>query len=210
MAIHPLFVKNSFLSHAVFWIIFLPILAYIFLPFLVPDQKIDAQEMAFVTAYVPDMNKLNERTKNTFSDLFVNTGMVEATEGFFTGGRNSGKLFSIGSDWAGNWMRGLWAMIYKTIWRFNAMFSIALLPTVALCIAAIVDGFSTRAKKRYNFERSNQVFFYTSTHTAVFMLGMFIFLPIIPIPLTAHVIAAFMGILAIALWYATTNFQTGN
>lgn len=216
MAIHPAVIKNTFLSHLVFWVFFLPLLSYIFLPLVLPDQKIDAEEMEFVTSYVSDMGKINDRTNSFFSSLFIKSGLVGATESFFTGDflptkvRQHSTIATAGADWAGSWIRGVWSMVYKSIWRFNAMLSIALLPTATLCIAAMIDGFATRAKKKYNFERSNQVFFYTSTHTAVFVLGMFVFLPIVPIPLTAHVIAAFMGVLATALWYATNNFQTGN
>lgn len=215
MALHPTVIKNTFLSHLVFWVVFLPFLSYLLLPLVMDTQNIDPREMTFVSNYVPDMHRVNEKSAHIFSALFVDTGAMSVTEDFFSGARAPTKhnydssFGNMSAAWAATWIHGVWSMIYKSIWRFNALMSIALFPTLALAAAAIVDGFSTRAKKQYNFERSNQVFFYTSTHTAVLIIGMFVFLPIVPIALTAEVIAGFMFMLTVALWFATSNFQTG-
>lgn len=213
MAIHPVAIKNTFMSHLVLWVLFLPLLSIIFFPVFMKDQNIDPEEVQMVQKYGSDMAKLTASSSSIFSAAFIKTGIMSATENFFGGGNKSedSNEFAVSSShMAGAWVRGVWQLIYKVIWRINALVGIFILPMLALCIPAAIDGFSVRARKKYRFENYNPVFFYTSTHTAVLMVGLFLYLPLVPIALTANILATFLVALACAIWVATSNFQTGS
>ena len=98
---------------------------------------------------------------------------------------------------------------YKATWRFFALKSIFLLPLLVLAIPAAVDGFMVRATKKYRFENSNPVFFYSSMHTMVLMFGMFAFLPLAPFSLSAITLLTIIVLLIGGIWLTTSNFQTG-
>lgn len=209
MAVHPTSVKNSHVSHLVFWVFFLPLLAIILLPLVLPEQNIDESEVKMMEAFNVDVVKLQERTSGTFSTLFVATGAMGATEAFFSAkgapaGTQQHATFSM------KWIRGVWLMTYKMIWRWYALLGVFFFPMLALCIPAAVDGFTVRARKRYEFETSNPVFFYSSTHALTFVLGIFCFLPLAPLTLSAIVLLGLLATLTVAVWIAASNFQTGS
>lgn len=214
MAIHPIAIKNTFASHLVLWVLFLPLLSILFFPVFMKDQNIDPAEIQMVQKYGSDLATLTASSSSIFSAAFIKTGIMPATENFFGGGRsrteNSSEFGASSSHMAGEWVRGVWQLIYKVIWRINALVGIFIMPMFALCIPAAIDGFSVRARKKYRFENYNPVFFYTSTHTAVLMVGLFLYLPLVPIALTANILATFLVALACAIWVATSNFQTGS
>ena len=112
-------------------------------------------------------------------------------------------------DFSNSWIHGVWLMLYKATWRFFALKSIFLLPLLVLAIPAAVDGFMVRATKKYRFENSNPVFFYSSMHTMVLMFGMFAFLPPAPFSLSAITLLTIIVLLIGGIWLTTSNFQTG-
>lgn len=208
MAVHPSSVKNTFGRHFVFWVFFLPLLSIIFLPLISADQNIDEGEVQMVKAFNVDMDKLSERANGTFTRAFVATGAMGASEAFFAG-KGTGQAGAGKNGMATKWIRGVWLMVYKTIWRWYALLWIFFVPMVALSIPAAVDGFTVRARKRYRFETSNPVFFYSSTHALTLVLGLFFFLPLAPMTLSAIVLFGMLVALAVAVWVAASNFQTG-
>jgi hypothetical protein len=204
MAIHPGGIKNTFGGHFVLWSLFLPLLTVIFLPMVLPEQSINEAEVRMVHALNIDVDKLTLSANDTFTSAFIISGMVPATEKFFSSGAN------IQQGFASKWIRGVWLMIYKAIWRLYVLLKVFFVPMLALCIPAAVDGFSVRARKRYRFESYNPIFFYSSMHTAVLIVGLFLFLPLAPVTLSTAILAALLGGLAIAVWITTANFQTGS
>lgn len=209
MAVHPTSVQNSHFSHLVFWVFFLPLLAIILLPLVLPDQNIDESEVKMMAAFNVDVDKLQERTSGTFSAMFVGTGVMSATEAFFSPkGAPAGTQKQ--TSFSTKWIRGVWLMTYKMIWRWHALLSVFFLPMLALCIPAAVDGFTVRARKRYEFETSNPVFFYSSAHVLTLVLGVFCFLPLAPLTLSAIVLLGLLAALTVAVWIAASNFQTGS
>lgn len=208
MAIHPVGIKNTFLSHFIFWVAFLPLLTIIFVPLFSPDQQINDSEINMVQTFGVNMEKVNSSANHAFSTVFIATGIMDATEGFVSTklqqGSNTGKV-----GFAARWLRGVYLMIYKSIWRLYALLSMFFIPVIALCVPAAVDGLMIRARKNYRFETSNPVFFYSSTHAFTLVFGLFFFLPIAPITLSANMLAIMLGGLSIAVWVASSNFQTG-
>jgi hypothetical protein len=203
MAIHPVSVQNSFGSHFILWSIFLPLLALIFVPLVVPDQSLTQSEVEMVAALGVDIAGMTKSVDHHFASMFVDNGFMAETQVFF-GSSKSGML-----DFAGTWIHGVWLMLYKATWRFFALKTIFLLPLLVLAIPAAVDGFMVRATKKYRFENSNPVFFYSSMHTMVLMLGMFAFLPLAPFTLSAMALVTIVLLLIGGIWFTASNFQTG-
>lgn len=203
MAIHPVSVQNSFGSHFILWSFFLPILALIFVPLVVPDQTLTQSEVEMVAALGVDVAAMTQTVDQRFASLFVENGFMAKTQQFF--GTSKGGIL----DFSNSWIHGVWLMLYKATWRFFALKSIFLLPLLVLAIPAAVDGFMVRATKKYRFENSNPVFFYSSMHTMVLMFGMFAFLPLAPFSLSAITLLTIIVLLVGGIWLTTSNFQTG-
>ncbi|KFC72613.1 MULTISPECIES: DUF4400 domain-containing protein [Massilia] len=203
MAIHPVSVQNSFGSHFILWSFFLPILALIFVPLVVPDQTLTQSEVEMVAALGVDVAAMTQTVDQRFASLFVENGFMAKTQQFF--GTSKGGIL----DFSNSWIHGVWLMLYKATWRFFALKSIFLLPLLVLAIPAAVDGFMVRATKKYRFENSNPVFFYSSMHTMVLMFGMFAFLPLAPFSLSAITLLTIIVLLIGGIWLTTSNFQTG-
>jgi len=203
MAIHPVSVQNSFGSHFILWSIFLPILALIFVPLVIPDQTLTQSEVEMVASLGVDVTAMTQSVDQRFAALFVENGFMAKTQSFF--GSSKGGIL----DFAGSWIHGVWLMLYKATWRFFALKSIFLLPLLVLAIPAAVDGFMVRATKKYRFENSNPVFFYSSMHTMVLMFGLFAFLPLAPFSLSATALLTIVLLLLSGIWLTTSNFQTG-
>lgn len=208
MAIHPISVNNSFGSHFILWSMFLPVLALIFVPLFMPEQHIDESEIAMVSGFSLNVVELTEATNATFSRVFIETGVMSGTEKWF-GGDGAGE-FQKNSKYAASWIRGVWLMIYKAMWRVNVLTTIFFLPLLALLIPAAIDGFVVRARKKYRFENSNPVFFYSSMHMVVLMFGMFAFLPLAPITLSSNALFGLLACLSLGVWTTASNFQTGS
>lgn len=203
MAIHPVSVQNSFGSHFILWSIFLPLLALIFVPLVSPNQVLSQSEVEMVASLGVDVSNMTKTVDGHFSSMFVESGLVAKTEKFF-GSAKSGMF-----DFAGEWIHGVWLMMYKATWRFFALKSIFLFPLLILAIPAAVDGFMVRATKKYRFENSNPVFFYSSMHTMVLMFGLFAFLPLAPFSLSAIALACIILMMIGGIWLTASNFQTG-
>lgn len=207
MAIHPVSVKNSFGSHFILWSLFLPLLALILVPVFMPEQRIDEAEIAMVSTFSINVVDMTDATNATFSKAFLDTGVMPATEKWFSG-QGAGE-FQKNSKYAASWIHGVWLMIYKAMWRVNVLTSIFFMPLLALLIPAAVDGFAVRARKKYRFENSNPVFFYSSMHMVVLMFGLFAFLPLAPITLSSNALFGLLACLTLGVWMTASNFQTG-
>lgn len=203
MAIHPVSVQNSFGSHFILWSIFLPLLALIFVPLVLPDQTLTQAEVEMVSSLGVNVAEMTQLVDHRFASLFVENGLMAKTQTFF-GSSKGGML-----DFAGSWIHGVWLMLYKATWRFFALKSIFLIPLLILAIPAAIDGFMVRATKKYRFENSNPVFFYSSMHTMVLMFGLFAFLPMAPFSLSATALLAIVIMLCCGVWLTASNFQTG-
>lgn len=157
-----------------------------------------------VSALGVDVPAMTQNVDLRFAALFVETGIMAKTETFF--GSSKGGIM----EFATGWINGVWQMLYKATWRFYALKLIFLLPLLVLAIPAAMDGFMVRATKKYRFENSNPVFFYSSMHTMVLMFGLFTFLPLAPFSLSATVLLVIVIALLTGVWLTASNFQTGS
>jgi hypothetical protein len=204
MAVHPVAVKNTFGSHLILWCLFLPLLSLIFIPLLFPDQPVSDTEVQMVASMNIDVDSLTESANAKFTSLFIESGLKPKSEAFFHGG-SANAFRGFGS----RWINGVWMMVYKAVWRGYVLARIFFIPLLVMAIAAAVDGSGVRARKKYKFETTNPVFFYSSTHLVVMMTGLFTFLPLAPISLSATVLVGLLVALAAGVWLSAANFQTG-
>jgi hypothetical protein len=212
MAIHPAGIKNSHTSQLVFWTLFLPLLTLIFLPLLRFSPDIDPAEISMVQHAGVDIEAVSSHTQDQFKRWFIDTGAMQASTGFFRGSSDdTGRTIFVSNvnGMASSWMKNVWGLIYKYLWRLHALAYVYVAAVVAVCVPALVDGICVRARKRYQFQSSNPLVFNVSTHTAVMVVGLLVYIPLIPFALTPVPVAGFMGFLGLALWWAAANFQTG-
>lgn len=204
MAIHPASIQNSFGRHLILWSLFLPLLAILIIPIFLPHQTLTQPEVDMVASLGVDIDTLNAHVDAKFTAMFVDTGMMKYTQDFFSSNKRG--VFSF----AGDWISGVWLMLYKATWRFFALKMVFLFPLIILVIPAAVDGFTVRAMKKYRFENSNPVFFYSSMHSLVFIVGALSFLPLAPFSLSAITLTSIIVAMVAGIWLTTSNFQTGS
>lgn len=205
MAIHPTSVKNTFGRHLIFWILFLPVMALIFVPLIQPAATVAPAEIRIVRNFGVDTAVLEQKTNRVFSKLFLKTRIMQETESLFSG--LTGELRNDNSEFSESWIRGFWRVMYRALWRLYAFSLIFFLPLLCLSIPAAIDGLVVRARKQYRFEQNSPVSFYSSTHAIVMATGLFICLPFLPLDLTAIALVSMYVIFILAIWFTTANFQ---
>jgi hypothetical protein len=205
MAVHPVAVKNSHGSHLILWCLFLPLMSLIFIPLFFPDQPISDAEVQMVANMNIDVNSLTDAANGKFTSLFIDSGLKAKSEAFFNGGTHTAF-----QGFGARWINGVWMMVYKALWRSYVLAKIFFIPLLVLAIAAAVDGTGVRARKKYKFETTNPVFFYSSMHLVVLMTGIFAFLPLAPISLSATALVGLLVALAAGVWFSAANLQTGS
>lgn len=211
MAIHPVAVQNTFGRHLILWCMFLPLMALIFIPMLMPEQTVNPSEVEMVAGFNIDVNSLTEAANARFQSMFVDSGLVPRTEQFFAPSPTSSQSSATTAiqSFGEQWVHGVWLMVYKATWRAYVLLRIFFLPLLVLSTAAAIDGFGVRARKKYRFETTNPVFFYSSTHLVVLMAGMFAFLPLAPITFSMTMLVGLLVAMAAGVWWSSSNFQTG-
>lgn len=213
MAIHPAGIKNSFMSQVVFWLFFLPVLTLIFMPLMHFEGDIEVQELTMISNAGVSLEEVNAATKDKFAAWFVDTGIYPASLAFFSNttdiGYNMTTMATQAQSFGYDWVTSFWGIIYKGMWRLHALFWVYVAAIGAICLPCLLDGLMVRARKRYQFQSHNPLVFNMSTHTAVMVLGLLLYIPLIPFSLTPVIVAVFIGFLGLALWWAAANFQTG-
>ena len=215
MAVHPGGIKNSFTSQAVFWLFFLPLLTLIFLPLFNSNTNIEQPELNMIQSSGTDIAAVTLATQDKFRRWFIDSGVMDASTKFFGGqtpnyqGGPQLAMVDQASALASGWVMNVWALLYKCMWRLHALFWVYVAAIGAVCLPCLWDGIWVRARKRYNFETHNPLVFNMSTHLAVMVVGLLVYIPLIPFTLTPAVIAGFMAFLGASLWWAAANFQTG-
>jgi hypothetical protein len=205
-------VKNQFLRHAIFWVLFLPFALTLGMPaFLDSDSFVlHPGEISFFFDMGVNTLAVTERANAIFHKLFVETGIQEVSKGLFVHeNKFDTKIIELAGRTTATWHYSLWNMVYRALWRLLALLPLYLSGIVSFVIPAFVDGLVVRAKKKYNFLSHNPMFFNVSTHFAVLLVGLSVFLPFMPIALGAWPLGAFFFVLAGSLWIVSANFQSG-
>lgn len=207
-------VKNQFARHTMFWWIFAPFLMAVILPFIIPkvhlslnqaeleafnSMGIDGEKKVKQTDSLFDSWFIQTKIRSQFDNIFENTVKTPSTWQFQ---QSSRKVTS-------EWNDGFWSLIYRAMWRINALMTIYLMGFICFIIPSFIDGLISRAKKKYEFRTNNPLYFYSSAHTTILIAGLALFIPFIPYSLTALTVGLFIIILAGSSWIVASNFQTG-
>ncbi len=208
-------VKNNFARHTLLWWFTMPIAATLVLPMVFPHGSfnISKSEMDFFADYGRNIATVTVNADVIFKSAFVNTGIAEYMGKFFSseGAFNlAPKAVQFAASAGQNYNSAFWMMIYRGIWRFCALWPIYVGIFFSMVLPSFIDGLVTRAKKSFNFQFHNPVYFYSSMHTAVLVLGMGVFIPLLPMDLNSALMAGFSVLLCLSFWVTASNFQTGN
>lgn len=208
-------IKNHFARHSLLWWFTLPIAAVLVLPMVFPEGSfhISSSEIQFFSEWGRNVSDVSSAADSIFKTAFIDTKIAKYVSEFFVMPHSVAWHSEAARDAAGatqNFNNAFWMMIYRGIWRCCALWPIYIGIFVSMVLPAFVDGLVTRAKKSFNFRFHNPVYFYSSMHTMVLVLGLGVFIPLMPMNLNALLLAAFAGLLSVAFWVMAANFQTGN
>lgn len=207
--------KNNFARHSVLWWLTLPFMAILVLPMVFPHGAfgVSSSELNFFASWGRDTSAVTVSADSIFKHAFVDTGIAKYMGNFFSmanGLSLAPRAVQYASNAGQNYDQAFWMMIYRGIWRFYALWPIYIGIFFSMVLPAFVDGLVTRAKKSFNFQFHNPVYFYSSMHTVVLILGLGFFIPLMPVSLNAELLAGFAALLSLSFWVTASNFQTGN
>lgn len=212
--ISPGAVNNSFGRHFVLWVFFLPFISIIVSPLLMDDSGISKTEYQMVQSLGVNSAEVTATTNRVFSNWFIKTRVVSWTEELFgEKAKREDKAKSVFSraqvEISTGYIENFWAMIYKVIWRWRMLLEVLIIPFCILAVAAMVDGVVQRIKKRYTFSNANPVLFYGSTHLVIAIIGMSVFLPVLPFELSKELLGLFLVGATAGIWITSSNLQIG-
>ena len=208
-------VKNQFAKHAVFWVFPLPLVAVLALPAILPpsDFGLSKEEVAFFAESLGrDVPAITAAADGIFDRMFIKTHIATSVRDFFVGGnREDGvDLMKTAGKVSRNYNNAVWLMIYRGLWRMCGLWPVVLSVMLALGMPCLVDGLAVRARKSYNFQFHNPVFFWSASHSLILIMGLGVFLPFMPYALSPLLLCSFAVLICGALWVTAANFQTGN
>ena len=202
---HPATINHSFLRHLVFWCLFLPSLMLVMVPLVWPNQSLDPAEVAMVSRWLDDVDAVTQAANDHFTSWFDDTHLIAITRSFLHPAKPASPLWDVRPDWSADWIDAFWAMLYRAIWRWMALKSMLLAPVLVLASAALIDGFTVRARKTYRFEAAHPGLYYAAMHGVMLILGMTCFLPLAPLVLTPWMLGAMVATITVALWLLAAN-----
>jgi hypothetical protein len=208
-------VKNNFARHGILWWITLPIAAVLVLPMFFSESRfhVAPSELDFFAGWGRDVGAISRMADAIFRAAFVDTRIARYVSEFFVPSNSApwhSRVAQGAAEISQTYNNALWMMVYRGVWRCCALWPIYLAIVISMVIPAFVDGLVTRAKKSFNFRFHNPVYFYSSMHTAVLVLGLGVFLPILPVDLNGLYVGGFAAMLSLAFWVTAANFQTGS
>jgi hypothetical protein len=208
-------VKNQFAAHGIFWLLSLPFVALLSLPALMSASSfvVSPQEVSFFShVLMRDVKAIEHLADSWFKLLFEDTHITTMVRDFFNPAKTSGitplasKTISLGQ----NYNNGVWLMAYRGLYRIAGLWPVVLAVFLSLGVPCLFDGLAVRARKAYNFQFHNPVFFWSAGHLLILIMGLGVFLPFMPIALSSTILASFFGLFCGAIWITAANFQTGN
>lgn len=206
-------IKNPFLRHMVMWIITLPFVASLLMPAVIATEyfRIPASEQETLRVLGQSPQAITERANASFTAMFIDTGVYATVEKLFRskGHGIGGKGQSNIAKTSNRYLEGLWSLIYRAIWRFMGLWPVLSVLMLAIALPALIDGVVARECKLDQFKPHNPVIFWGSAHLAIFTMGAFLFLPLLPFPISLGVLYGSVGLVAMALWTTMANLQTG-
>ncbi len=207
-------IKNPYARHALLWTWLMPLVAIIVLPAFLPASsfRVDPEELRmFSDTLGQDIAGVTRQADAIFTAMFVRTGVYEAVTEFFhtVGAPLQQGTAKASRDFNTGYAQCLFLMLYRAIWRLCGILSITAGIVVGIGLPTLLDGLMIRARKAYNFEMHNPVYFWTAGHTVVMLIGATLFLPLLPLQLSLPILFGTLGLLFAVVWVTAANFQTG-
>lgn len=209
--------NNAFLKHTFLWVLTLPFLAVFLMPAMLSVERLQvpATERDTLLILGQDPDDITGRANDAFTKLFLNTGIKDGAEKLFRskggsllGRNNTGERNIVSHNH--RYLDAFWLLIYRAIWRFMGLWPALCVLLIAVAIPAVIDGAVIHQTKQDQFRSNNPVIFWASAHTAISVAGAFLFLPLLPIPISLYVLYGSVAILSLTLWSAAHNLQTGS
>lgn len=157
--------------------------------------------------------KLALGAKQTFTTIFVDTGIVETTYKMFIptdeevarsrGMQNLGKEFFPKVQTT---LRSFWNGIYQSVYRLHLLFEWKIF-FLALFIPACIDGFTQREIKKTSYGYASPVRYHASLHMLVLMVMMVPFYMFFPWSLTPMAVPIWGVCMSLVLLTLTSNVQ---
>lgn len=155
---------------------------------------------------------LKNRSDETFSSLFVETGIVQYTYDTYIPRRTQDRVTGMEdlAPWAFRWMRGrldaLWWWLYQAISRVHLVLYWAwyFIPFLA---AALVDGMAVRRVRIYSAAYNNAVRFKAASGTLAFALFFPLLLITLPIAVPPVTIPLWMLLAGLVVMTWSSNLQ---
>lgn len=209
--------KDQFLRHIVFWLLILPFFAITLMPAFMNESamKLPASEQHTLIALGQDPIKVTERANTVFSSTFIDTGIVAMSRKLFFADpsqflrSDTPNVSKEAVNMTSKYFDGFWHMIYRAIWRVLGLWGVLSVLLLAVVIPAIIDGLSMRGANMDQYKPNNPVFFWASTHTAISVMGLFLFLPFLPFAISVYLLYGIVAVVALMLWTSANNLQTG-
>lgn len=206
-------VKNQFARHGLFWFWVLPFAFILMIPafFSREEMRVPMEEIQTMALLGQDVDAITRRADSIFNTVFVNTGATSFSAKLFKSSvkEDDPEFFRNLAKSTNKYNENVWNMIYRAIWRLAGLWPTLTALMLAVALPSMVDGLVIRAKKVDVFESHNPVFFWSAGHTLVMVVGVFFLLPLLPIPISITLLYGAVGIISVALWVTSSNFQTG-
>lgn len=208
-------VKNQFARNILFWVLLLPFIFMLVAPSLMQADamKVPAQEVQTLKTLGRDTQAVTASANRVFTDLFVTTGIVQATYKMFKSPlrpASDPKSVQSAASFSSRYVEGFWHLIYRAIWRVMGLWPVLSVLLLAVVLPATIDGLAIRGRKLDQFKPHNPVFFWASAHSAISVAGMFMILPLLPLPISVMMLYGAVGLIALSMWTTASNLQTGN
>ncbi len=201
---------NPFVRQIYFWWLIAPMLSCLLFPVFIPaaSLKIANAETQFVYHCGRDAYDVTTDATLIFNELFVHTGILKAT---MSSSEDAEESRSDGFSWMGRllhgWLARFWLFTYRVVWRWTAFWPLYVIGVLGISFPCLVDGLVTRAKKRYRFGQYNPFAFNVGGTLFAIAVGWMIYVPLLPVPLTAPIMGGFFSLLGLFAWFTAANFQ---
>jgi hypothetical protein len=199
--------NSRFVSHVKWWFFIVPIIAVFVMP-AVPDKELfeipEAESQSVVTTLgEAKADTVVASTNALFKRAFVQSGLVRAS----LESTRSGEISDGGvSEFAHNWVRNFWLLVYRVIYRATVM-KWWLVGTFVFCAAAFVDGSMRRKIKAAAAGFASPLSFHIAGHGILLVFGVAFAVLVAPIAVLAQYWVAIAICLGFLLWKAASSYQ---
>lgn len=205
-------IKNQFARNLLFWVVSLPLFYLLLAPALmdVASFRVPGEELETLKALGRDTKAVTEQSNAIFKSLFVDTGLVQwSYELMGSPTTSSQNVATVSASVSNSYVLALWHLVYRAVWRIMGLWPVLSVLLLCVVVPAIVDGLAIRGRKIDQFRQHNPVIFWASAHSAISVAGIFVILPLLPLPISLLMLYGAVALVALSLWTTASNLQTG-